>query len=688
MEMEQKKNKTEINTSEDNLISKTHEWQISFNAINDAVLILDNDLRVKQANRKSVEFFKLPIDKMIGKYCWEIVGCKNNGVERCPCLRSKKSHVRENIEYKRDDEWLQIIVDPILDKDGNYSGAVHSFRDITLSRQTEKALRESEYKYHALFQKMLNGCALQEIICDENGKPVNYRYLDVNPAFENITGFKADVLTGKTALEVFPETDPFLIETYGKVALTGEPATFDFVNKYTGRHFVITAYQPEKGQFACIFENITEQEQAERALRASEQKFKLLEENPIVGIFISQDRRLIYVNDRLAEMHGYSKAEIIGQHYYMLIHPDERASLKERMAKQLSMGEKYKHRFEMLRLKKNGETFWGGAIVTSGKYNGKNAIFGSVIDISESKKAEEELKKSEERYKEIVEGTDDLIIKVDDSGKIIFANYMANKIFGLPQEDIIGMHISKCIHPDDKYSTRSLIDETVANKAPSLTFENRQVSITGEIRHLLWTSNFHYDYHGNLIEVTSIARDITIRRKMEEQLKKAHDALEQRVRERTQELQKANEDLHEKTKSLEELNTALKILLERRDKDKEESGEKILLNVKELLIPYINKLKNGPLTENQKNYIELVESGLQEIISPFAQRLTSRYMHITPRELQVGNFVKDGKTSKEIADILNTTERTIVAHRANLRKKLGLDKKSNLRTYLLSLQKP
>ena len=81
-----------------------------------------------------------------------------------------------------------------------------------------------------------------------------------------------------------------------------------------------------------------------------------------------------------------------------------------------------------------------------------------------------------------------------------------------------------------------------------------------------------------------------------------------------------------------------------------------------------------------------MESGLQEIISPFAQRLTSRCMHITPRELQVGNFVKEGRTSKEIADILNTTERTVVAHRVNLRKKLGLDKKSNLRTYLLSLK--
>jgi len=188
-----------------------------------------------------------------------------------------------------------------------------------------------------------------------------------------------------------------------------------------------------------------------------------------------------------------------------------------------------------------------------------------------------------------------------------------------------------------------------------------------------------------IIGFTEITREITEHKEVEEELKKAHDELENRVKERTQELWKANEDLYEKTINLQDVNTALKVLLERRDKDKEENGEKVLLNVKELLIPYINKLKRGPLTESQDNYIELLESGLQDIISPFARRLTSRYMHITPRELEVANFVKEGKTSKEISEILNTTERTVVAHRINLRKKLGLDKKSNLRTYLFSL---
>jgi len=242
------------------------------------------------------------------------------------------------------------------------------------------------------------------------------------------------------------------------------------------------------------------------------------------------------------------------------------------------------------------------------------------------------------------------------------------------------------IHPDDKEDTKRWFDDIVAKQATRGTYENRIVSQKGKICHMLWTSNVHYDFHGNLEEVTSISRDITERKEMEEALKKSHDNLEQRVRERTVDLLKANETLNEKTRNLEDVNTALKILLDRRDTDKEEIGERVLLNVKEFLVPYVNKLKNGSLTESQGNYIELLESGLQDIISPFAQKITSRYMHITPGQMQVATLVKEGKTSKEIAEILNSTERAVVAHRAKLRKKLGLDRNSNLRTYLMSLK--
>jgi len=141
-----------------------------------------------------------------------------------------------------------------------------------------------------------------------------------------------------------------------------------------------------------------------------------------------------------------------------------------------------------------------------------------------------------------------------------------------------------------------------------------------------------------------------------------------------------------KTTTLEETNTALKVLLKRRDEDKTEYEEKVLLNVKELVVPYLEKLNKSGLDETQKAYAGILESNLNDIISPFSQRLSSKFLNFTPTEIQVANLLKQGKTNKEIGEVLNSSPRTVAFHRENIRKKLGLkNKKTNLKSYLLSL---
>ena len=158
------------------------------------------------------------------------------------------------------------------------------------------------------------------------------------------------------------------------------------------------------------------------------------------------------------------------------------------------------------------------------------------------------------------------------------------------------------------------------------------------------------------------------------------EELEHRVRERTTELE-------EKAEKLEEVNTALKVLLKRLDEDKKAVEEKVLFNMRQLIEPNLAKLKNGRLTERQKNLLEILESNLKEIVSPFANRLSNSFMRLTPTEIRIANFIRQGKTSKEIADMLNLSAKTIEFHRDNIRTKIGIkNKKINLRTYLLSLQ--
>ena len=197
------------------------------------------------------------------------------------------------------------------------------------------------------------------------------------------------------------------------------------------------------------------------------------------------------------------------------------------------------------------------------------------------------------------------------------------------------------------------------------------------------------------------------KRTMEAELKKARDELESRVEERTSELLVLNEklrkeiedrkhaeeslreretELKNKKISLEEANTALKVILKRREEDKQELEEKILFNVKELVLPFLEKVKKSRLDPKQSSYIDILETNLNDIISPLLHRLSLTYKDFTPSEIQVANLVKEGKTTKEIADLLNSTTWTISFHRNNIRKKLGLkNKKTNLRSYLLSL---
>lgn len=154
-----------------------------------------------------------------------------------------------------------------------------------------------------------------------------------------------------------------------------------------------------------------------------------------------------------------------------------------------------------------------------------------------------------------------------------------------------------------------------------------------------------------------------------------------------QALVQSERKLKAKTADLEDANAALRALLKRMDADKSELEEKLVHNIKELVDPFIEKLKKSRLTEQQKGYVQIITSNLEEIVSPFVRHLSANYIKLTPTEIQVANFVKQGKTTKDIAAQLNLSARTIEVNRNNIRKKLGItNQKINLRTYLLSLR--
>lgn len=158
-------------------------------------------------------------------------------------------------------------------------------RDITKRKRAEESLRVSEKRYRELFNGMIDGFALHEIICDDNGKPINYRFLEINPAFERLTGLNASTTIGKTVLDVLPNTEPYWIEIYGSVALTGQSAFFENYSGKPGRSFEVSVYCPQPGQFAVIMVDITGRTRAEDEIRKRVIELEMLYES---GLALSQ----------------------------------------------------------------------------------------------------------------------------------------------------------------------------------------------------------------------------------------------------------------------------------------------------------------------------------------------------------------------------------------------------------------
>ena len=144
--------------------------------------------------------------------------------------------------------------------------------------------------------------------------------------------------------------------------------------------------------------------------------------------------------------------------------------------------------------------------------------------------------------------------------------------------------------------------------------------------------------------------------------------------------------LEEKTRLLEEMNTALKVLLEKRENDRIEIEKRVMVNIEQMIHPYMEKLAASGLNREQKASLEIIQAHLGEIVSPFARNLSIRQRNLTPTEMRVAILIKQGRTTAQIGKLLNLSPRTIEAHRRGIRTKLGLSgKKTNLMTYLRSI---
>ena len=176
-----------------------------------------------------------------------------------------------------------------------------------------------------------------------------------------------------------------------------------------------------------------------------------------------------------------------------------------------------------------------------------------------------------------------------------------------------------------------------------------------------------------------------LEKRLHEQTSELKEAISDAGKKAKRSLKKIRAELELQTSKLEGANTALNVLMQQKIEDKTEFEETVLLNAKELIEPFLEKLNKSRLDSKQKAYVSIIQSNLNEIVEPLVREFFKINLKFTPAEIQVTNLVKQGKTTKEIAELRNLAPSTIDSHRNHIRKKLGLEnKKINLRTYLVS----
>jgi PAS domain S-box-containing protein len=363
-----------------------------------------------------------------------------------------------------------------------------------------------------------------------------------------------------------------IIELTGRDGLTNEiartkPEDVRLMNHVVARLFW-DVFQIEERR-------ISEQRSAEAALRESEQKYSSLVENALTGIYIDEAGNIVFCNDKFAEIFGYSKEEIIGIEAWKLVHPDDRDLTNEMRTKRLK-GEDVPSEYEARGLLKGGGTIWVARRNTRVDYNGRPAILGNIVDITEHKRAEaalrdsrdrlqlaydqsimyarqlnEEmserrqaesaLRESEERYRTVLEASPDPMVVYDMEGKGIYINPAFTKIFGWTPDEVLGKRMDYV--PDENWpETKLMIDKVLAGE--SFTgVESRRYTKDGSIIDVSISVGIHLDREGTPAGSIHILRNITARKRVEEALRNAHDELEQRVEERTAKLAKTTEQL-------------------------------------------------------------------------------------------------------------------------------------------------
>jgi len=561
--------------------------------------------------------------------------------------------------------------------------------DVTERKRVEEALRESERRLADIIDFLPDAT----LAIDLRGKIIAW-----NRAIEEMTGVKAADILGKDdyeyALPFYGIRRPILVDLVLKPDKKIERSYYSILEKNKDllivetwvpflkwkKAFLWAKASPlydSKGDIVGAIESIrdiTERKEAERMLQESEEKYRSLASSIDVMYLVDKDCRYLFMNEGFLSRLGLALGDVEGKSYDDFHSGEDAREFTEIVSRIFKTGQAVQHEHKSER----DDKYFLRSLSPVKDSDGRTIAVTVVSkDITKRKRAEEALRESERRLSDIIDFLPDATLAINRKGKVIAWNRAIEEMTGVKAVDMVGkgdfeyalpfygvrrpILIDLVVKPDKKVE-RSYY--SAFKKEEDHLIVETWVPALKDKRAFLWAKASPLcDSKGRIVGAIESIRDITERKQAEEMLEKREVELEA------------------KTNELEDLNAALRVLLKQREEDKNELEQKVLSNVKLLILPYIEKLKSR-IDLKGSSYVNVLESNLKEIISPFAQKLSVKYLNLTNREVQIANLIKEGQTTKEIAALLNVSESAVNVYRYHIRRKLSLTKKHNLRSYL------
>ena len=609
-------------------------------------------------------------------------------------LLSKETEVIHPVEltlHARDghDVFLETRLSVLRDAKGGPAGVLLVSREITDHSRVETSLRLIEHRYQELFESSNDAI----MILDKEGFfDCNQKTLDVFscPSKESFATFHPSDLSPP----VQPNGDDSVEAANRMIDLAMEKGNHAFPwvhRRLTGELFpaeVSMSRLALEGRWViqAVVRDVTDRIRAEEESLNAERRFAdIINFLPDPTFAVDLEGRVIAWNRAMEKLTGVRGNDMMGKGNYEYALPFYRKrrpliidillknkpeETKKYQKVHWEEGALYYENDSAIEVGGRNRYLWSKASLI---YDHSDRVIGAIQtirDVTDRKEMDLTVMESEKKFRTLFESSHDAIMMLDKKS-FFDCNEKTLEIYGFrSKEEFVKYHpgeVSPAFQPDGEASIEKanrMIDLAQENGSHAFTWIHKKVDGTLFPAEILLS---RFELGGRSV-VQAVVRDITERVQSELALKRS------------------KEELEVKSAYLEEANTALKVLLRRREEDKTALEEDVLANMRSLVLPYIDRLKQGLIGTEQQAYIQVLEANLNNIISPFLRNITLAHFNLTGREIQIANLVKEGRTNKEISEMLNLSIRSVEFHRDNIRKKMKLDhRKANLRVFLLSL---